>query len=132
MQRINSGRLPALAADLVQRRVAVIAAGPGTDAAAKAATASIPIVFVSDRDPVRMGLVASLSRPGGNLTGVSYWPVKSLAHAVQRLQIELLRSLCCDKLHRRALHRLGYRLRIAEVVLLPLRIIRPLLVAMKA
>src|SRR5215471_20119756 len=88
-------RLPALATELVRQQVAVIVAGTTSAAfAAKTATTTVPIVFSTTEDPVRLGLVASLARPGGNLTGVNF-----LNSEVTAKRLGLLRDLVPGAAH---------------------------------
>ena len=81
-------RLPELVADFVRKQVAVLTTVAGASLAAKLATTSIPIVFIATEDPVRLGLVASLARPGGNLTGINIFTAELVAK-----RLELVREL---------------------------------------
>src|SRR5262249_39920863 len=95
----QNDRLPELAAELVRRQVTVIAASATAAAlAAKAATTTTPIAFIAAEDPVKLGLVASLARPGGNLTGINFF---SSELAAKRL--DLLHELLPPAVHLRVL-----------------------------
>jgi putative ABC transport system substrate-binding protein len=86
----HNDRLPALAADLVRRQCALIVAGGDAAAhAAKTATTTVPIVFATGEDPVKVGLVSRLNRPGGNITGISFYNSADL----ESKQLELLREV---------------------------------------
>jgi len=85
----QNDRLPEMAADLVRRQVAVIAtAGEQVAVVAKAATTTVPIVFIASQDPVKLGFVVSLSRPGGNMTGVNFFATELVTK-----RLEFLRAL---------------------------------------
>ena len=103
-------RLPAMAAELVSRQVAVIAASGGAELAAKAATTATPVVFTTGGDPVELGLVDSLNRPGGNRTGITF-----LASDLGAKRLELLRQFAPKAIRIAMLMNPTYRPTAAEV-----------------
>ena len=123
----NPDRVPDLAADLVRLKVEVIFAGGATEGAVKSATGTIPIVFMVEGDPVGSGLVASLARPGGNLTGLTVFAdelagkrLEILKEAIPRIsRVAALRYLNSDVIHLRttetAAQSLGLQLQILVV-----------------
>jgi putative tryptophan/tyrosine transport system substrate-binding protein len=123
----NPDRVPDLAADLVRLKVEVIFAGGGTIGAVKSATGTIPIVFMTEGDPVGSGLVASFARPGGNLTGLTVLAdelagkrLELIKEAIPRIsRVAVLRHSTSDVSHLRATEAaapsLGIQLQILEV-----------------
>jgi putative tryptophan/tyrosine transport system substrate-binding protein len=123
----NPDQLPDLAADLVRLKVDVIFAGGATEGAAKRATGTIPIVFMVEGDPVGSGLVASLARPGGNLTGLTVFAdelagkrLELLKEAIRRIsRVAALRYFTSDVIHLRttetAAQSLGLQLQVLVV-----------------
>jgi ABC transporter substrate binding protein len=131
---MGNDRLPAMADELVRRQVAVIVANAPAALPVKAATTTIPIVFTTSVDPVREGLVASLSRPGGNVTGVTQLAVdrrgsldRSHDGLTARMHVDVLHSDLLLTLAAVAIERLEqHRISAGELVCLAQRLPPPL------